>query len=165
MALGHNIKALRTLLGQSRPDLANALGLDPQKGQQRIYALEERDSSKSDLAPALATHFAVPLHTLIEDDLTGIDRETYAHLVTETQDGLHKLVEEDGDVLGNAVRNLSPRAMRLVQELINAEYSGELTEEMVDAMQTVLEMALQLKRKITNAEADSDIEHVKHLTG
>lgn len=104
MALGQNIKALRTLLGTSRPELATAIGLDPQKGQQRIYALEERDSSKSDLAPALATHFGVSLRALIEDDLSGIDRDAYSQMVKDTQDGLHTLVEEVGDVLGNAVR-------------------------------------------------------------
>ncbi|MCW3657568.1 helix-turn-helix domain-containing protein [Burkholderia cenocepacia] len=165
MALGQNIKALRTLLGTSRPELATAIGLDPQKGQQRIYALEERDSSKSDLAPALATHFGVSLRALIEDDLSGIDRDAYSQMVKDTQDGLHTLVEEVGDVLGNAVRNLSPGTMKLVKELMDAEYSGELTVEIVNALQQVLDMGLQLKRKLNDADADRDIEHVKHLTG
>jgi transcriptional regulator with XRE-family HTH domain len=165
MALGRNIKALRTLVGLSRPELAAALGLDPQKGQQRIYALEERDSSKSDLAPALATHFAVKLHALLEDDLTLIDRAVYSHMVEQTQNDLHKLVEEEGDVLGNAVRGLSPGSKRLVQQVIDAEYSGELTEGMVEALQKTLDVALELKRALNTAESNRDLEHVKQMTG
>jgi len=165
MALGRNIKALRTLLGYSRPQLAEALGLDPQKGQQRIYALEERDSTKSDLAPALSTFFAVKLHALLEDDLTLIDRAIYSGMVDETQNDLHKLVEEDGDVLGVSVRNLSPATKHLVQQLIDAEYGGELTESMIVALQKTLDVTLELKRALVSAESDGDLEHVRKLTG
>lgn len=165
MALGRNIKALRTLVGMSRPELAAALGLDPQKGQQRIYALEERDSSKSDLAPALATHFGVKLRALLEDDLALIDRAVYSRMVEQTQNDLHKLVEEEGDVLGNAVRGLSPTSKHLVQQLIDAEYSGELTDGMVEALQKTLDVALELKRALNTAESDRDLEHVKQMTG
>lgn len=165
MALGRNVKALRTLLGLSRPELAVALGLDPQKGQQRIYALEERDSSKSDLAPALATHFGVKLLALLQDDMTLYDRRAYSALVEETHGDLHKLVEEDGDTLGNAVRALPPETKRLVQTLIDAEYSGELTDTIVETLQKTLDLTLDLKRAATRVEADSDLEHAKRLAG
>lgn len=165
MALGRNIKTLRNLLGITRPELAHALGLDPQKGQQRIYALEERDSSKSDLAPALSTHFAVPLHMLLEEDLTDIDKAAYSKIVDETQDGLHTLVEEVGDVIGTAVRSLSPKSKQLVESIVDAEYSGELTEATIEALIQMLSVSVELKRALNNADSDRDLEHVKRLTG
>ncbi|AOJ69155.1 MULTISPECIES: helix-turn-helix transcriptional regulator [Burkholderia] len=70
MALGKNIARLRALTGETRPDLARAIGIE---SQQPIYALETRDSSRSDLAPKLARHFRVGLNVLLEDDLTHLD--------------------------------------------------------------------------------------------
>ncbi|AOJ07616.1 helix-turn-helix transcriptional regulator [Burkholderia mayonis] len=70
MALGKNVARLRTLTGETRPDLARAIGIE---SQQPIYALESRDSSRSDLAPKLAKHFRVDLNVLLEADLTRLD--------------------------------------------------------------------------------------------
>ncbi|AIO67275.1 helix-turn-helix transcriptional regulator [Burkholderia oklahomensis] len=70
MALGKNVARLRTLTGETRPDLARAIGIE---SQQPIYALESRDSSRSDLAPKLAKHFQIDLNVLLEDDLTHLD--------------------------------------------------------------------------------------------
>ncbi|UNI72061.1 hypothetical protein PhiBP821_21 [Burkholderia phage PhiBP82.1] len=70
MALGKNVARLRTLTGETRPDLARAIGIE---SQQPIYALEKHDSSRSDLAPQLAKHFRVDLNVLLEDDLSRLD--------------------------------------------------------------------------------------------
>ncbi|QBP10448.1 hypothetical protein [Cupriavidus metallidurans] len=69
MALGKNIEHLRNLRGMSRGTVARGIGLDD---DQPIYALEKRDSKRSNLAPALAKLFAVSLESLLEDDLTSL---------------------------------------------------------------------------------------------
>lgn len=72
MALGKNIKHLRELKGLARIDLARAAGKDD---DQPIYALEKRDSTKSDMAPDLAKFFGVDLEILTREDLTGLSLE------------------------------------------------------------------------------------------
>lgn len=69
MALGKNIEHLRALHGMSRGAVARAIGLDD---DQPIYALEKRDSKRSNLAPALAKLFRVGLEELLSDDLTSL---------------------------------------------------------------------------------------------
>lgn len=67
MALGKNIAHLRKTAGMTRPELARRIGLD---NAQVIYALETRDSARSDYAPALAAALGVPLEALLTQDLT-----------------------------------------------------------------------------------------------
>lgn len=69
MALGKNVEHLRTLRAMSRGAVARAIGLED---DQPIYALEKRDSKRSNLAPALAKLFSVSLESLLEDDLTSL---------------------------------------------------------------------------------------------
>lgn len=69
MALGKNVEHLRNLRAMSRGAVARAIGLDD---DQPIYALEKRDSKRSNLAPALAKLFGVGLESLLEDDLTSL---------------------------------------------------------------------------------------------
>ena len=65
--LGHNVLHLRKLLDLTRPEIARAIGIDD---DQQIYALEARNSSRSDLAPQLADFFGVDLETLLTQDLS-----------------------------------------------------------------------------------------------
>src|SRR5579871_1759092 len=67
MALGKNIEHLRKAAGMNRTELARKIGLD---NSQAIYALETRDSARSDYAPALAKVFGVSLDALLSQDLT-----------------------------------------------------------------------------------------------
>lgn len=69
MALGKNVEHLRNLRAMSRGAVARAIGLDD---DQPIYALEKRDSKRSNLAPSLAKLFSVSLESLLEDDLTSL---------------------------------------------------------------------------------------------
>lgn len=69
MALGKNVEHLRNLRSMSRGAVARAIGL---VDDQPIYALEKRDSKRSNLAPALAKLFHVSLESLLGDDLTSL---------------------------------------------------------------------------------------------
>jgi SOS-response transcriptional repressor LexA/DNA-binding XRE family transcriptional regulator len=69
MALGKNIEYLRTLMGMKRPDVARGIGVD---NDQAIYAIESRDSRRSEFAPELARFFGVPLDALLEENLVGM---------------------------------------------------------------------------------------------
>jgi transcriptional regulator with XRE-family HTH domain len=72
MALGRNIRRLRDLLGETRPALARAIGI---ASQQPIYALEMRDSVRSDLAPVLAKHYGLDLEVLLTHDLSMLSAD------------------------------------------------------------------------------------------
>lgn len=89
MALGKNVEHLRTLHSMSRGAVARAIGLED---DQPIYALEKRDSKRSNLAPALAKLFQVSLESLLSDDLTSLSADEIgagldSALVTERPEG------------------------------------------------------------------------------
>lgn len=70
--LGHNVKHLRELLKLPRSAVAAGIGIDD---DQAIYALESRNSVRSEFAPALAVYFSVDLAILTTEDLTGLSIE------------------------------------------------------------------------------------------
>jgi SOS-response transcriptional repressor LexA len=73
MALGKNIEHLRTQAGLGRPDLARRI--DPDNAvqlAQAIYALETRDSVRSEYATALAEVFQVSLRALLDENMTDL---------------------------------------------------------------------------------------------
>lgn len=72
MALGKNIEHLRKLSGYTRRSVARGIGLED---DQALYALESRDSARSEFAPALARFFSVDLEALITRDLTKYSKE------------------------------------------------------------------------------------------
>lgn len=72
MALGKNIQYLRELSGLTRIAVARGVGKD---NDQPIYALETRDSSRSDMAVDLAGFFKVDLQVLLTHDLAGMTLE------------------------------------------------------------------------------------------
>lgn len=72
MALGKNVQHLRKLAGVPRKAVARAIGLEE---DQAIYAMETRDSVRSEFAPALAKYFELSLETLLTQDLTEMSGE------------------------------------------------------------------------------------------
>ena len=94
MALGKNVEHLRTLRAMSRGAVARAIGLED---DQPIYALEKRDSKRSNLAPALAKLFSVSLESLLEDDLTSL---TAAEIGSEGVAAARIVATETGSSLG-----------------------------------------------------------------
>lgn len=80
MALGKNIQHLRKLKKLSRPKLAAAIGL---QNDQAIYALEKRDSVRSELTPGLAAYFQVPMEILVTQDLSTMSLEEISKLVDD----------------------------------------------------------------------------------
>ncbi|MFC7515064.1 helix-turn-helix transcriptional regulator [Herbaspirillum sp. GCM10030257] len=72
MALGKNVEHLRKLAGLTRQAVAKGIGIE---GDQAIYALESRDSARSEFAPALAKFFSVDLDALITRDFTELSAE------------------------------------------------------------------------------------------
>lgn len=91
MALGKNVEHLRTLRAMSRGAVARAIGLED---DQPIYALEKRDSKRSNLAPALAKLFQVSLEALLEDDLSQLSESQLLAL----QEGVDRKIPEDHEI-------------------------------------------------------------------
>lgn len=89
MALGKNIEHLRNELKLTRIAVAKAIGRDD---DQAIYALETRDSNRSDMAPALAKFFEVDLEALVTQNLVGMKiakiRATYPYKEKKATVGL-----------------------------------------------------------------------------
>lgn len=108
MALGKNIKHLRELTLISRPALAKAIGAE---SQQLIYALESRDSKRSELATKLSEHFGVAVATLLEADLTGIDKKELRALQKTYQESYRVAVSPSSLAL-LAKYNGSPAVVR-----------------------------------------------------
>lgn len=90
MALGKNVEHLRTLRSMSRGAVARAIGLDD---DQPIYALEKRDSKRSNLAPALAKLFEVSLEALLEEDLS---QATLSNLPTQKRARPNSAIGSEG---------------------------------------------------------------------
>lgn len=80
--LGKNVLHLRAMRGLTRRVVADAIGIDD---DQPIYALESRNSTRSEHAPALAKFFNVDLELLITRDLTGMTWEEIAQLSQESK--------------------------------------------------------------------------------
>jgi phage repressor protein C with HTH and peptisase S24 domain len=72
MSLGKNVKRLRELSGIALEPLAEMLGLERAAGRQKIYAMEKRDSKKSDIAGLLAHQFGISMESLLQDDLSTL---------------------------------------------------------------------------------------------
>lgn len=83
MNLGKNVKRLRALSGIALEPMAEAMGMDRAAGRQKIYAIEKRESRKSEIAPALAEYFGLPLSTLLSTDLSEITQEDWDALKRE----------------------------------------------------------------------------------
>lgn len=64
MSLGKNVGALVAARRLSYGDVARAIDTDPQA----VWNLVKRKSKRSELAPALAAYFKVPLERLLSDD-------------------------------------------------------------------------------------------------
>ncbi|MFM0151417.1 hypothetical protein [Paraburkholderia sediminicola] len=54
---------------------------------------------------------------------------------------------------------------RFVQEVIQAEREGDLPDDLIEAMQKILGVALQLKRALNRSDSDEDLDRVKKLSG
>jgi transcriptional regulator with XRE-family HTH domain len=124
MALGKNIEHLRTLLGFSRGVVARSIGLDD---DQPLYALEKRDSRRSNLAPALAKFFNVPLEALLEHDLTKLTSADLADKV-EPAPQLEKLVGDKASLLRvfDALdKNGQAELLRYANYLLSTADSGQ----------------------------------------
>ncbi|WP_250489955.1 S24 family peptidase [Caballeronia sp. INML2] len=77
MSLGKNVKHLRALADIALEPLAEALGLERAAGRQKIYALEKRESRKSDIASDLARYFGFPVERLLSEDLTSLTKDEW----------------------------------------------------------------------------------------
>lgn len=103
MALGKNVEHLRTLRAMSRGAVARAIGLED---DQPIYALEKRDSKRSNLAPALAKLFQVSLESLLDSDLTMLTlTEIEAQASQPTAQGV---VDDKLAFFADVLQKLSP---------------------------------------------------------
>ncbi|MGO4811116.1 hypothetical protein AB4156_16260 [Cupriavidus sp. 2MCAB6] len=105
MALGKNVEHLRNLRSMSRGAVARAIGLED---DQPIYALEKRDSKRSNLAPALAKLFQVSLESLLGDDLTSLSAEEIGAGVNSPLVTEHVSANAELGQLTSAFEALSP---------------------------------------------------------
>lgn len=87
----------------SRGAVARAIGLED---DQPIYALEKRDSKRSNLAPALAKLFAVSLESLLQDDLTALSAVDVSTTLDQPQTKFEKEAGQS-DALLSAFQRLS----------------------------------------------------------
>ncbi|MGF6764027.1 transcriptional regulator with XRE-family HTH domain [Paraburkholderia sp. GAS33] len=140
MALGKNVQRLRELLEMTRPQFAEALGLD-HNGPQKIYALETRDSKRSDLATRIAHYFGITTEALIDHDLGNVDMSGWAALkaqvqVTRIEPGRAKLSEIEA----------------LFEDLRDAADNGILTSELIGVFSGILRIAPGGKTVATGKE-------------
>lgn len=142
MALGKNVQHLRKLAGLPRKTVARAIGLEE---DQAIYAMETRDSVRSEFAPALAKYFGLSLEVLLTKDLTELDAA-----------GVERLKRQEYAAAGGASK-LAPvdtTGTSFATPLF-AEQAGELIRIFALLPPTARDMVLETARAAAEVSIDA----------